>query len=95
MKSVTRRSFLLATLATVAYTACGPAAQPSAPAKPAEAPAPSQPQTAAPAQGAAEVASKIVFWHAMSGVNGEAVNRMVDGFNKSQNKIAEIGRAHV
>ena len=94
MRSVTRRNFLLATLATVAYTACGPAAQPSAPAKqaepakPAEAPAPSQAQTAAPAQGAADVASKIVFWHAMSGVNGEAVNRMVDGFSKSQNKIA-------
>jgi len=94
MKSVTRRSFLLATLATVAYTACGPAAQPSAPgkpaepAKPAEAPAPSQAQTTAPAQGAAEVAGKIVFWHAMSGVNGEAVNKMVDGFNKSQSKVA-------
>jgi sn-glycerol 3-phosphate transport system substrate-binding protein len=34
-----------------------------------------------------EPASKIVFWHAMGGVNGDAVNRIVDGFNKSQNKI--------
>jgi sn-glycerol 3-phosphate transport system substrate-binding protein len=34
-----------------------------------------------------EPANKIVFWHAMSGINGDAVNRIVDGFNKSQNKI--------
>ena len=32
-------------------------------------------------------AAKIVWWHAMSGVNGDAVNRIVDGFNKSQNNI--------
>src|SRR2546428_486645 len=32
-------------------------------------------------------ASKIVFWHSMSGVNGDAVNRMVENFNKSQSKI--------
>jgi sn-glycerol 3-phosphate transport system substrate-binding protein len=32
-------------------------------------------------------ASKIVFWHAFGGVNGEALNRMVDNFNKSQSKI--------
>ncbi|MBI2755490.1 MAG: ABC transporter substrate-binding protein [Chloroflexi bacterium] len=34
-----------------------------------------------------EPAAKIQFWHAMSGVNGDAVNKMVDGFNKSQSKI--------
>src|SRR5437762_13951275 len=28
-------------------------------------------------------AAKITWWHAMSGVNGDAVNRIVDGFNKS------------
>ncbi len=32
-------------------------------------------------------ASKIVFWHAMSGVNGDAVARIVKDFNASQNKI--------
>ena len=31
---------------------------------------------------------KITFWHAMSGVNGDAVAKMVDGFNKSQNNVA-------
>jgi ABC-type glycerol-3-phosphate transport system substrate-binding protein len=28
-----------------------------------------------------------VYWHAMGGVLGEAVNKMVDGFNKSQSQI--------
>jgi sn-glycerol 3-phosphate transport system substrate-binding protein len=32
-------------------------------------------------------ASKIVWWHAFGGTNGEALNRMVDAFNKSQSKI--------
>ena len=44
------------------------------------------PAAAVPAKNT-EPASKIVFWHAMGGVNGDAVNRIVDGFNKSQNKI--------
>ncbi len=66
----------------------------TAPAKPAESkPAadakPSDPAkaAAAPAQKTA-AAGKITFWHAMSGVNGEAVNKMVEGFNKSQGDIA-------
>jgi hypothetical protein len=29
-----------------------------------------------------EPANKIVFWHAMSGINGDAVNRIVDGFQQ-------------
>ena len=32
-------------------------------------------------------AAKITWWHAMSGVNGDAVNKIVDGFNKSQGGI--------
>jgi len=32
-------------------------------------------------------AAKITWWHAMSGVNNDAVNRIVDGFNKSQTNI--------
>jgi sn-glycerol 3-phosphate transport system substrate-binding protein len=43
-------------------------------------------QAAVPAKNV-EPANKIVFWHAMGGVNGDAVNRIVEGFNKSQSKI--------
>jgi ABC-type glycerol-3-phosphate transport system substrate-binding protein len=32
-------------------------------------------------------AAKIVWWHAMSGVNGDALNKIVDNFNKSQTAI--------
>lgn len=32
-------------------------------------------------------AAKITWWHAMSGVNGDAINKIVDGFNKSQSAI--------
>ena len=32
-------------------------------------------------------AAKIVWWHAMSGVNGDAINKIVDGYNKSQSAI--------
>jgi sn-glycerol 3-phosphate transport system substrate-binding protein len=32
-------------------------------------------------------AAKITWWHAMSGVNGDAVNKIVDGFNKSQSNV--------
>lgn len=96
---MTRRSFLLMTLATFAAAACAPSAQPSAPPKSessappksetpaAAAPPAEKPATAAPATTSGELASKITFWHAMGGVNGEAVNRMVEGFNKSQGKI--------
>lgn len=32
-------------------------------------------------------AAKIVWWHAMTGVNADALNKIVDGFNKSQSAI--------
>jgi len=32
-------------------------------------------------------AARITWWHAMSGVNGDAVKKIVDGFNSSQSKI--------
>ncbi len=32
-------------------------------------------------------AAKIIWWHAMSGVNGDALNKVVDNFNKSQTAI--------
>lgn len=34
-----------------------------------------------------KAAAKITWWHAMSGVNGDAINKIVDGFNKSQSAI--------
>lgn len=92
----------LATLATSACTPAGqlsPTAGPATPAetKPAEAdavqpaeaaePAGSAVPQAAPAQGSA-AAAKITFWHAMTGVNGDALAKIVDGFNKSQRTIA-------
>ena len=32
-------------------------------------------------------AAKIIWWHAMSGVNGDALNKVVDNFNKSQTAV--------
>ena len=32
-------------------------------------------------------AAKITWWHAMTGVNADALNKIVDGFNKSQSNI--------
>jgi sn-glycerol 3-phosphate transport system substrate-binding protein len=40
----------------------------------------------APAKDVAPAAT-ITWWHAMSGVNGEAINKIVAGFNSSQSKI--------
>jgi sn-glycerol 3-phosphate transport system substrate-binding protein len=34
-----------------------------------------------------KAAEKIVWWHAMSGINGEAINKIVTSFNKSQSNI--------
>lgn len=31
--------------------------------------------------------TKLVFWHGMGGTNGEALQKLVDNFNKSQNEI--------
>src|SRR5207249_12043790 len=32
-------------------------------------------------------AAKITWWHAMSGINGEALNKIVTNFNNSQSNI--------
>ena len=34
-----------------------------------------------------KAAAKITWWHAMSGVNGDAINKIVSGFNGSQSNI--------
>lgn len=39
------------------------------------------------AQVSADGKTQIMFWHAMGGVNGEAVQTLVDGFNASQDEI--------
>jgi sn-glycerol 3-phosphate transport system substrate-binding protein len=44
----------------------------------------------APATAAAP-ANSIVFWHSMSGVNGDAVNRMIESFQQSQKQITVQG----
>jgi len=71
-----RRTLTLVTAFVLAAAACGG----GGPAGPGEA------GLKAPDKGV-QPASKIVFWHSMSGVNGDAVNRMVENFNKSQSKI--------
>ncbi len=72
-----RAMLSIAMAATLAIAACGGAG-------PGGAPAPAG--VKAPDKGV-EPASKIVFWHSMSGVNGDATNKIVSDFNKSQSKI--------
>jgi len=70
------RKFLGFALAlTVVAAACGGAA-----------PGASDSSSLAPAKDVAPAAS-ITWWHAMSGVNGDALNKIVTGFNSSQSKI--------
>ncbi len=70
------RLFALMIVALFAATACGGGAPQS------------QGGGGIPAPAAnVEPASKIVFWHAMSGVNSDQLNKVVTDFNKSQSKI--------
>jgi len=71
-----RLLFALLTSLALVGAACAPAAAPGGGGQAAGVPA--KP---------VEPASKVVFWHAMGGANGDAVNRMVEGFNKSQSKV--------
>ncbi|MDR0623887.1 MAG: extracellular solute-binding protein, partial [Treponema sp.] len=36
--------------------------------------------------------TKVVFWHAMGGKNGEAINKLITEFNSSQNAIEVEGQ---
>src|ERR671933_419818 len=79
MDRCSRRSFLIGALAATSASllaACGGQQGGGG----------GQPAAQAPATPVAP-ANNIVFWHSMSGVNGDAVNRMIDGFQQSQNKI--------
>lgn len=76
-----RSLVLLTALSLLLLAGCGSSSSPSS-SQPAPAPSSSQP---APAAKPAEKV-KIQFWHAMGGVNGEALQSLVDEFNKSQDK---------
>ncbi len=66
------RSLALAVIAVLVATACGAAQGPQ--------------QGGAP-PASVEPASKITFWHSMTGRNADALNKIVADFNKGQSKI--------
>ena len=83
---------------SLVLSACGGAATPAPrpgghaatnrPLRPRQPPAPTKPAPTATATKAAAPAgaTRIEWWHAMSGTNGDAVTAIADGFNKSQTK---------
>jgi sn-glycerol 3-phosphate transport system substrate-binding protein len=75
MEGKMRRLATLALAFTMVATACGGLA-----------PGGSDSSALAPAKDVAPAAT-MTWWHAMSGVNGDAVNKIVAGFNSSQSKI--------
>ncbi len=78
-----RRLATLALAFTMAAAACG-GTTPSGTTPTGGAPA--DMSALAPAKDVAPAAT-ITWWHAMSGVNGDALNKIVAGFNSSQSKI--------
>ncbi len=78
-----RRLATLALAFTMAAAACG-GTTPTVGTAPSAAPA--DMSALAPAKDVAPAAT-ITWWHAMSGVNGDALNKIVAGFNSSQSKI--------
>ena len=78
-----RRLATFALAFTIAAAACG-GTTPTGGTAPSGAPA--DMSALAPAKDVAPAAT-ITWWHAMSGVNGDAVKKIVDGFNSSQSKI--------
>ena len=72
-----RRFMALALIVSFVAAACGGSSGGGAP---------SDQSALAPAKDV-KPAAKIVWWHAMSGVNGDALNKIVDNFNKSQSAI--------
>src|SRR5438128_1627798 len=79
-----RRLATLALAFTMAAAACG-GTTPSGSTTPTGG-APADMSALAPAKDVAPAAT-ITWWHAMSGVNGDALNKIVAGFNASQSKI--------
>src|SRR5213596_65595 len=78
-----RRLTTLALAFTMAAAACG-GTTPTGGTAPSGAPA--DMSALAPAKDVAPAAT-LTWWHAMSGVNGDALNKIVAGFNSSQSKI--------
>jgi sn-glycerol 3-phosphate transport system substrate-binding protein len=74
-----RRLSVLALALSVVIAGCGGSAGPGTPAA-------SDSSALAPGKDVAPAAT-ITWWHAMSGVNGDALNKIVAGFNGSQSKI--------
>ena len=70
-------------LATLAGCGGAPASSAPAPAAPASSSTPSSVVT----EGAGTTPTKVVFWHSMGGRNEEALKKIVDGFNASQDKV--------
>src|SRR3989442_5027358 len=79
-----RRLATLALAFTMAAAACG-GTTPSGSTTPTGG-APADMSALAPAKDVAPAAT-LTWWHAMSGVNGDALNKIVAGFNSSQTKI--------
>src|SRR5438128_4757619 len=79
-----RRLATLALAFTMAAAACG-GTTPSGSTTPTGG-APADMSALAPAKDVAPAAT-LTWWHAMSGVNGDALNKIVAGFNSSQSKI--------
>ena len=79
-----RRFIGLALALTMAAAACGGGTTGGNPAASAAA----DMSALAPAKDVAPAAT-ITWWHAMSGVNGDALNKIVAGFNSSQSKIIQ------
>jgi sn-glycerol 3-phosphate transport system substrate-binding protein len=78
-----RRLATLALALTMVAAACGGTTTPGGGAAPSGA---GDMSALAPAKDVAPAAT-MTWWHAMSGVNGEAINKIVAGFNSSQSKI--------
>ncbi|WP_410495575.1 ABC transporter substrate-binding protein [Cellulosilyticum sp. ST5] len=55
--------------------------------KPANEAGPSSQTTTQPASVASANATKLIFWHSMGGAGGEAINKLTEQFNASQNEI--------
>src|SRR6202171_2578748 len=74
-----RRLAALALVLTVVTAACGGSTGTSS----------SDQSALAPAKDV-KPAATITWWHAMTGVNGDALNKIVDNFNKSQSNIKVV-----
>lgn len=84
MKLRKRLAFLCAAVLCLSLlSACGG----GAPTPPPAAPSPSEPSSVITEVESDTGPINVVFWHSMGGRNEEALTKIVDGFNKSQDKV--------